>query len=527
MLPKAVLVAPTRGGARHHQQAALAMLRRCQRWLAGERIDLWEELRTWLQATRSTAESTTATQHSRCCALAAEGELSRACAALTKSAPLPPSQATFEQLSATLRAHCLTSLAPQADLSAFLPSFQVRRPGMFDLEGGQMLGSWLRCRTLRLGSNFFAIAFPSQKWCTACEPLLRGLMPLRWRLSTNNTVGAWNTWGVSLSQTELGTKLLLVLSKAASGCGSALSMPRLLTWHPWPPPMKLAGASMVGTRLIGLLLCRRRLRLMLPSLLPTVSMEFTNPGSKPCRRPWTRPSLLSFRCRPKENPSGHTFNFFNNRAPGRGCWPGLRKPLGFTWMLPFFACFSACGSVFPSQALMAIAPCATGSRTASGIMLGRALAAAIARSATTASGRSSLLGLWPLDSALRSRNKACCLNGRRNMGLVNLAVAATRHSDGRLMFTSLHGGPMGQQLLISPPRVACEAQCFPPPLRVVGLLPPTTKGESEPIRTRSSTATAKASSSCLLWLKLAVVGGAPLLLPLGKNLGRCMELASG
>jgi hypothetical protein len=29
--------------------------------------------------------------------------------------------------------------------------------------------------------------------------------------------------------------------------------------------------------------------------------------------------LLSFRCRPKENPSGHTFNFFNNRAPGRGC----------------------------------------------------------------------------------------------------------------------------------------------------------------------------------------------------------------
>ena len=57
---------------------------------------------------------------------------------------------------------------------------------------------------------------------------------------------------------------------------------------------------------------------------------------------------------------------------------------------------------------------------------------------------------------------------------------ATRHSDGRLMFTSLHGGPMGQQLLISPPRVACEAQCFPSPLLVVGLLPPITKGESEP-----------------------------------------------
>ena len=84
----------------HHQQAALATLRRCQRWLAGERMDLWEELRARPRATRSTADSTTATQHSRCCALAAEGELSRACAALTEPAPLPPSQATFEQLSA-------------------------------------------------------------------------------------------------------------------------------------------------------------------------------------------------------------------------------------------------------------------------------------------------------------------------------------------------------------------------------------------------------------------------------------------
>ena len=63
-------------------------------------MDLWEELRARPQATRSTADSTTATQHSRCCALAAEGELSRACAALTEPAPLPPSQATFEQLSA-------------------------------------------------------------------------------------------------------------------------------------------------------------------------------------------------------------------------------------------------------------------------------------------------------------------------------------------------------------------------------------------------------------------------------------------
>ena len=79
MLPKAVLVAPTRGGARHHQQAALATLRRYQRWRAGEGMDLWKELRARPMATRSTADSTTATQHSRCCALAAKGVITCMC----------------------------------------------------------------------------------------------------------------------------------------------------------------------------------------------------------------------------------------------------------------------------------------------------------------------------------------------------------------------------------------------------------------------------------------------------------------
>jgi truncated hemoglobin YjbI len=40
MLPKAVLVAPSRAGARHQRQAALATLRRCQRWLADKRMEL-------------------------------------------------------------------------------------------------------------------------------------------------------------------------------------------------------------------------------------------------------------------------------------------------------------------------------------------------------------------------------------------------------------------------------------------------------------------------------------------------------
>ena len=44
MLARCALVAPSRGGARHRQQAALATKRRCQRWLDGERVELWEEL---------------------------------------------------------------------------------------------------------------------------------------------------------------------------------------------------------------------------------------------------------------------------------------------------------------------------------------------------------------------------------------------------------------------------------------------------------------------------------------------------
>jgi hypothetical protein len=99
MLPKAVLVAPSRAGARHQRQAALATLRRCQRWLAGERMELWEDLRVRTdRAPRLDSAKQTAAQQSRCCALAAEGELSRACAALVDPPPLPASSATLEQL---------------------------------------------------------------------------------------------------------------------------------------------------------------------------------------------------------------------------------------------------------------------------------------------------------------------------------------------------------------------------------------------------------------------------------------------
>ena len=193
----------------------------------------------------------------------------------------------------------LVPLAPQADLSAFPPSFQVRRLACLTswapLSATLIIATlslkrsgwrrrpnawklWLRCRTsgwaptsspLRFlhkngaqhanhssGAHASALAAFDQQHRGCLEHL--GCFPVSDR--------TWHQATLGLKQGGLGLRQCTVHA-------------RQLTWHPWPPPMKLAGASMVGTRLIGLLLCRRRLRLMLPSLLPTVSMEFTNPAA--------------------------------------------------------------------------------------------------------------------------------------------------------------------------------------------------------------------------------------------------------
>ena len=100
MLPKAVLVAPLRGGARHRAQLGQATKRRCLRWLDGERVELWEECvfepRQRSGPTRQSLEA----RHSRCRRLAAEGDLARACDALLQEPPLPRDAATLAALQA-------------------------------------------------------------------------------------------------------------------------------------------------------------------------------------------------------------------------------------------------------------------------------------------------------------------------------------------------------------------------------------------------------------------------------------------
>ena len=125
MLPKAVLRPAPRGGALRRQQAGQFTLRRCGRWLGGEREELLEAharprgRRPARRAPEDSEDPVVRAQQSRCCALAGEGELSRACAALAappllnhahcdqaaKQAPLScPGTACFDAFRSTK--HC-------------------------------------------------------------------------------------------------------------------------------------------------------------------------------------------------------------------------------------------------------------------------------------------------------------------------------------------------------------------------------------------------------------------------------------
>lgn len=88
MLPKAVLRPAPRAGTQHRLQAAQFTLRRCSRWLEGEHDELWEPAPRRRRppaahlCEEEAAQARLEAQQARCCVLASEGELSRACAAL-------------------------------------------------------------------------------------------------------------------------------------------------------------------------------------------------------------------------------------------------------------------------------------------------------------------------------------------------------------------------------------------------------------------------------------------------------------
>ena len=100
MLPKAVLRPPRRGGAKRRDAAAQHTLRRCRRWLEGEREELWEPCPAAARRQPSGSEAAVAAKHARCKSLAAEGEMSRACAALLNPPPLAAEDSVLAKLHA-------------------------------------------------------------------------------------------------------------------------------------------------------------------------------------------------------------------------------------------------------------------------------------------------------------------------------------------------------------------------------------------------------------------------------------------
>ena len=100
MLPKAVLRPAPRGGALRRVQAAQFTARRCSRWLAGGRDELLEAY----HARRPPPPPPSDEDHfdpavaARCCALASDGELSRACAALATPPLLSKNAGVLQKL---------------------------------------------------------------------------------------------------------------------------------------------------------------------------------------------------------------------------------------------------------------------------------------------------------------------------------------------------------------------------------------------------------------------------------------------
>ena len=100
MLAKCTLCRQVRGGKSHRSQRMEWTRGRLQRWLAGERGSLWQDLPIYRrpQTREYSGESAKIQQQQRCIALTSEGGYSNACKALTSPAPLGQTAETTAQL---------------------------------------------------------------------------------------------------------------------------------------------------------------------------------------------------------------------------------------------------------------------------------------------------------------------------------------------------------------------------------------------------------------------------------------------
>ena len=102
MLPKCTLCRPSRGGGSHSNKKLAWTIGRLQRWLAGERAELWHDLPQYRRPKPKhlSAESEKTQRQERCIKLTGEGGLSHACKALVSPPPLGHTTKVKDQLEA-------------------------------------------------------------------------------------------------------------------------------------------------------------------------------------------------------------------------------------------------------------------------------------------------------------------------------------------------------------------------------------------------------------------------------------------
>ena len=90
MLAKCTLCRPSRGGGSHASKKLAWTIDRLQRWLAGERAELWLDLPKYKmpKSKHLSAETLKAQKNERCIKLTGEYGYSNACKALVSAPPL-------------------------------------------------------------------------------------------------------------------------------------------------------------------------------------------------------------------------------------------------------------------------------------------------------------------------------------------------------------------------------------------------------------------------------------------------------
>ena len=116
MLPKCTLCLPVRGGKAHKSQRLAWTSNRLNRWLAGDRAELWQDLHQYRRPGKKTNSEEVAKtlRQDRCISLVGEGGLSNACKALVDP---PPINQTPEVVQLMKAKH--PKATRQVDLSSF------------------------------------------------------------------------------------------------------------------------------------------------------------------------------------------------------------------------------------------------------------------------------------------------------------------------------------------------------------------------------------------------------------------------